>query len=310
MKNKMLALKTLFTVSAVFISSYIHGGELRTWCGPSGAQDWSASTNWVDGLVATLDDTAYFPQNSAYHEKNQGKRRYWFKVTPPADFTGVVLTTNEFAASDFYQSNEYYNQSFIPTVELEVENGASWTVSGDGGVIATPGIESRIASTFRGVVEVKKGSEFTLPGTLNPAVRFIGAGTLNLSGGQQLKQAERFAGSVILPRSDSVTGASLAALQSATLRLADAQTIAFDPDELAMRPVLPIESFADEPGKWTFNGTAYAEGNIPSGPFNPLPPYVQDGELWLTDEPAQIHSAWYTNRMFRIVDDWGMSFRY
>ena len=92
------------------------GGSLRTWCGPSGEQDWSASTNWVDGLVAMTNDTAYFPQNSAYHSNGTGKRRYWFKVAPPPDFTGVILTTNEFASKDFYSNNEYYNQAFLPTV--------------------------------------------------------------------------------------------------------------------------------------------------------------------------------------------------
>ena len=48
------------------------GGSLRTWCGPSGEQDWSAATNWVDGLVAMTNDTAYFPQNSAYHSNGTG----------------------------------------------------------------------------------------------------------------------------------------------------------------------------------------------------------------------------------------------
>ena len=37
---------------------------------------------------------------------------------------------------------------------------------------------------------------------------------------------------------------------------------------------------------------------------------MRDGELWLTDDPAQIHTVWYTNRTFRLTDDWGMSFRY
>ena len=286
------------------------GGSLRTWCGPSGEQDWSAATNWVDNIVATGDDVAYFPQNSAYHSNNTGKRRYYFKVTPPLDFTGVILTTNEFAAKDFYSNNENYNQSFLATVELTVGSDATWTVSGDGGVIATPGIESRIAPSFAGVVNVKKGGEFTVPGNLNSAVRFIGAGTLKLSKGHQFAQAESFAGNVVLPQGESVSGAGLAALQSSSVRLSDGQTLSFDADGLAMRPVTPIESFAVAPEKWTFNGTTYAEGNLPSGPFNPLPPYVLNGELYLTDEPAQIHSAWYTNRMFRVTDDWGMRFTY
>ena len=286
------------------------GGQLRTWCGPSGEQDWSAATNWVDNAVATGDDVACFPQNSAYHSNGTGKRRYWFKVTPPMDFTGVILTTNEFAAKDFYLQSENFNQAFLSTVELTVRDGATWTVAGDGGVIATPGIESRIAPSFAGVVNVKKGSEFTIPDNLNSAVRFIGAGTLKLSKGHQFQQAESFAGHVVLPQGESVSGAGLAALQSSSVRLADGQTLSFDADGLAMRPVTPIESFADAPEKWTFNGSTYDDGNLPSGPFNPLPPYVRDGELWLTDDPAQIHSVWYTNRTFRITDDWGMSFKY
>ena len=73
---------------------------VRTWCGPSGEQDWNAATNWVDEAVPTDSDTAYFPHNAVYHPNATGRRRYWFKVTPPADFTGTVLTTNEFWSLD------------------------------------------------------------------------------------------------------------------------------------------------------------------------------------------------------------------
>ena len=287
-----------------------HAGALRTWCGPSGEQDWSASENWVDGLVAMTNDTACFPQNNAYHSNGTGKRRYWFKVTPPEGFTGTILTTNEVASKDYYNGNSDYNQSFIPTVELGVLDSASWTVKGDGGVVATDGIAARLGTGFAGLIEVRKGVHFVPPVELNSAVRIIGAGSIGLSNENQLRQVESFAGDVTLPSGGSVFGATLGAFQSANVKLADGQTLSFDSRKLCMRPVTRIESFVDEPEKWTFNGTTYEQGNIPSGPFNPDPPYVRDGELWLTDEPAQIHSVLYTNRTFRITDDWGMKFRY
>ena len=282
---------------------------VRTWCGPSGEQDWNAATNWVDEAVPTGADTAYFPHNAAYHSNNTGRRRYWFKVTPPTDFTGTILTTNEYWSVDG-QSLSYLNRSFRTKLELGVADGAAWTVAGDGCVMVTDGIASRFSSDFRGTIEVRAGDTFTPPAALAGSVRFVGAGTLALASGAQLAQAEAFAGTILLPSSESVSGATLAPLQSSTLQLADGQTLTFDADALALRPITKIESFADAPEKWSFNGTAWADGNLPSGPFNKAPPYVQDGELWLTDEPAQIHTAWYTNRIFRLTDDWGMSFTY
>ena len=109
--------------------------DVRTWCGPSGEQDWNAATNWVDEAVPTGADTAYFPHNAADNPNGTGRRRYCFKVAPPADFTGMVLTTNEFWSVDG-QSLSYLNRSFRTRLELVVSDGASWTVSGNGCVFS------------------------------------------------------------------------------------------------------------------------------------------------------------------------------
>ena len=287
----------------------LHAGALRTWCGPSGEQDWSASTNWVDGLVAMTNDTAYFPHNNAYHANGTGKRRYWFKVAPPEGFTGTVLTTNELWSNDSVNAS-YKNVSFCPTVELTVSDNAAWNVDGNGTVVASDGIASRLSGSFAGTVEVRKGTTFVPSPSLNPAVRFTGAGTLALSSGSRFAQVEAFAGSIECSSEGMGDSATVLALKGSSITLADGQTLSFDSGSLMYSPVLEMESFVDDPGKWTFNGTAWAEGNLASGPFNPDPPYVRDGELWLTDDPAQIHTVWYTNRTFRLTDDWGMSFRY
>ena len=298
-------------VAAMIVASSMLPCEAAvcTWCGPSGEQDWNAATNWVDEAVPTDSDTAYFPHNAAYHPNGTGRRRYWFKVTPPADFTGTILTTNEFWSVDG-QSLSYLNRSFRTRLELGVAEGAAWTVAGDGCVVVTDGIADRLSGAFAGTLDVRAGDTFAVPAAINGKVRFTGAGTLALSSGSQFAQAEAFAGTIILPASESVSGANLLPLQNSSLQMADGQTLAFDSDMLAMRQVSKIESFAEAPEKWSFNGTTWADGNLPSGPFNPDPPYVLDGELWLTDEPAQIHTAWYTNRTFRLTDDWGMSFTY
>ena len=298
-------------VAAMIVASSLLPCEaaVRTWCGPSGEQDWNAVTNWVDEAVPTGSDTAYFPHNAEYHPNGTGRRRYWFKVTPPADFTGTILTTNEFWSVDG-QSLSYLNRSFRTRLELGVAEGAAWTVAGDGCVVVTDGIADRLSGAFAGTLDVRAGDTFAVPAAINGKMRFTGAGTLALSSGAQFAQAEAFAGTIILPASESVSGANLLPLQNSSLQMADGQTLAFDSDTLAMRQVSKIESFAEAPEKWSFNGTTWADGNIPSGPFNPDPPYVLDGELWLTDEPAQLHTVWYTNRTFRLTDDWGMSFTY
>lgn len=298
----------LVALFAVFVMLSCEAA-VRTWCGPSGEQDWSAATNWVDEAVATGSDTAYFPHNAAYHPNGTGRRRYWFKVAPPDGFTGTILTTNEMWSLDG-QSSSHLNKSFRTKLELGVADGAIWTVAGDGCVVATEGVAARISGDFAGTIEVRAGDSFSVPAAINGKVRFVGAGTLALSSGAQFNQAEAFAGSIILPPSESVRDATLTPLQNSSLQLGDGQTLAFDADALAYSQITKMESFAEAPGKWSFNGTAWADGNLPSGPFNKSPPYVLDGELWLTDEPAQIHTAWYTNRTFRLTDDWGMSFTY
>ena len=301
-------MKKSLVVGIAFAAVTAVAGELRTWCGPAGTQDWSDSANWKDGLVADGDDRAYFPQNNAYHPNGTGQRRCAFKVTPPVSFTGTILTTNEFAAADYSASN--LNMCFRPIVELEVLDGAVWMVAGDGEVVATEGIGARLSPSFTGTLDVRCGTTFTVPAGLNGSVSLVGAGTLVLATAGQVAQAEAFAGTVRMPTGVDASVASLTTLRNATVALADGQVFSVQTKTAALNAVGEIESFADAPEKWTFNGTAGAEGNIPSGPFNPDPPYVKDGELWLTDEPAQVHTVWYAARRFRLTDDWGMRFTY
>ena len=284
----------------------VSAGELRIWCGPSGAQEWSDPSNWKDGAIPTGDDSAYFPSTS---ESSLGKRYYSFKLEPPADFTGKILTTNELWNNDGIAAT-YQNRTFRPKLELGVVEGAAWTVEGNGCVVATNGLAARLSASFVGEINVKAGVEFAPPSTLSPAVRITGAGTLVLPEGFDMAGTEAFSGTVIMPESGNVSGATVVPFRNSSLKMADGATLSFDAASLAMRQTEKIENFVDDPGKWTFNGSTWADGNLPSGAFNPNPPYVKDGEMYLTDEPAQIHTAWYTNRTFRLTDDWGMSFTY
>lgn len=274
-----------------------------TWCGPSGVQDWNEQSNWVDGIVPGEDDVAYFPANAG---GNKGQRRAVFRVCPPESFRGVILTTNETATSDW--ENNWQSVALMPAVEPIVRDGAQWTVEGDGMLIATTGIANRISQEFRGTLSVERHMEVALPVGLNPAVTVVGAGRVMLQEDGQLSQMAAFAGDVEMMSSSGVS--NLMGFRDRSLTMHDGQTLTVNGHDSMFNPVTVIDSFVDAPEKWSFNGSTWAAGNIPSGPFNPNPPYVQDGELWLTDEPAQAHTVWYTNRVFRWTEDWGMRFTY
>ena len=307
--NGMSRFMAVLSVCFCTCSGAVCAGSLRTWCGASGEQDWSNAANWKENVVPAGDDSAYFPSTAAASVSGTGKRYYSFKLKPPSGFTGKILTTNELWSNDGVAST-YQNRSFRPTLELEVADGATWTVEGNGCVVATEGLAARLSPGFAGELEVRAGVEFSPPVSLLPPVRITGAGTLVVPSGFDMSLTEAFSGTVVMPESGTATGATVATFRNASLRMEDGATLSFDSSSLAMRQTVEIDSFTDAPGKWTFNGTAWAEGNLPSGPFNRAPPYVKDGELYLTDEPAQVHTVWYTNRTFRLTDDWGMSFTY
>ena len=265
------------------------------WSGPGGTQDWNAATNWTDNVVPADDATVYIPYLAP--------QRIYFELTPPDTFVGTVVVSNYSA----YTTDSYNSTRFSNILKLGVVDGAQWTVSGSGDLVATDGLAARLSSSFTGVIDVRKGTTFTAPATLNSEVKLVGAGRLILSSGDQLKQAAGFVGEIVLP-SGATTCPSAAAFANGTVELANG-TFKLDPHDILDKHVGTITSFSDEAAAWSYNGTCWTNGALASGPYSPAPPYLNaDGDLILTDDPAQVHTVFYTNRVFRATDDWGMSF--
>lgn len=271
--------------------------DMVSWVGPAGVQDWNQSTNWSSGVVPTGDATVYFPLVS---------KNYYFEVTPPDSFTGTIVSSNY-----YYQvanGNGYMSRCFSPILKLGGAAEAQWTVSGDGDLVATDGLAARLSSAFTGQIDIRKGTVFTAPATLATNVWLVGAGRLVLTSPSQLKQAAAFAGEIALP-SGAPTCTSSSLFTGHALELSNGQTLTLDAHDILNGQVGTIPAFADEPTAWSYNGTAWTNGTLSSGPYSTEPPHLDtDGSLLLTDDPAQLHTVFFTNRTFNAVDEWGFSF--
>lgn len=285
--------------AAVFAAALVSAAtpaeaDVVTWKGAAGAQDWTLGSNWSTGGAPGANDTALFP--------NRNNPKYVFSVTPPADFVGTITATN-YATGD---SSSYSSRHFDVVLQLGVEDGATWTVDGTAALVATDGLAARIAPTFAGTIDVRKGTTFALPATLNAGVTVIGAGKVVLASTAQLPQVALFAGDVVLP-SGAVAASAPSAFAAASTELADGQTVSFAESALAYNHTGVIPAPAAD--SWTFNGGLWENTDL--GEFTPsaAPPHLdEDGSLLLTDDPSQCHAVWYSRRTFRSTDDWGMSF--
>ena len=268
--------------------------DVVTWKGAAGAQDWTLGSNWSTGGAPGANDTALFP--------SRNNPKYVFSVTPPADFVGTITATN-YATGD---SAPYSSRHFDVVLQLGVADGAAWKVDGTAALVATDGLAARIAPTFAGTIDVRKGTTFALPATLNAGVTVVGAGKAVLASTAQLPQVSLFAGDVVLP-SGAVAASAPSAFAAASTELADGQTVSFAESALAYNHTGVIPAPAAD--SWTFNGGLWENTDL--GEFTPsaAPPHLdEDGSLLLTDDPAQCHAVWYSRRTFRSTDDWGMSF--
>ena len=271
--------------------------ETRTWAGWRGQKNWRDAANWQGGLVPSGADRAYFPQST--HESN-----HVYQVTPPADFTGTIVCSNY----TFGIANAYLSKLFTPMLELTVPDGAQWTVVGNGHVIATDGIGDRLGADFTGDLEVRLGTSFTAPATLNPSVKLIGAGALTLSSASQLAQAAAFVGPITV-LSGNLDMSNPALLAGRDVTFANGSAVSLDSvDMIRYGRVGEIKSFADDPGGWSYCGGAFTTNPYNSHTVNEGPPYVENRKLILTDDAAQVHAAFYTNRVFRYTDDLEFSF--
>lgn len=266
------------------------------WVGARGVneQDWNVATNWSAGVPAA-NGTALFKCSSG--------NAYNVKVTPPSSFVGTILVSNNLSG---VSTESYLNNRFSKMVTLGVADGASWIVAGNGHVVATDGIAARLGPKFDGLLEVRKGTSLTIPASLNSAVKVIGAGTVALASASQTAQTKLFAGTVVLPDGD-VTYTDTSLLAGHDVMMANGKTVTLDPNDIAFGSIRTFD-FKNNESDWSYNGTAWRVGTLKSGPYSPEPPYVRDNVLYMTDDPAQVHTVWYTNRLFRYTDSIGAKF--
>jgi hypothetical protein len=267
-----------------------------TWVGPRYSTDpaaWNVATNW-DGGVPTGSAKASIP----YEISNN----HVLHFTPPLDFTGEIAGGRDGSTWDIR----------LPTyLRLTVLDGATWTVGGNGHLIATEGIAPRIASTFTGTILVPPGMAFTAPSTLNKNVEFTGKGTLTLTTTNQLSHISGFSGTLVWdgPEGASLTPQDLAVLNQRGIRLGNGASIALRDRFLAINGTHEIPDWSAAPADWSFNGATSAQSSEHT--FTDTVPHVNaDGSLALVDDAAQVHTAFYNGRKFMMHDSWGIHFRW
>ena len=291
---KKLAL-TVAVMAGVALGCLTDADASTRWQGKQTTGDWGSAENWTAGVPADDGEACFYRPSGT---------NFLLTVTPPASFAGTVILSNNLAGAS---GDSYFNKRFYLMLSLNVLDGAQWKVKGDGHLVATEGIGDRIDPAFAGLVEVRKGASFTAPSTLNTNVAFIGAGTLILTTVKQIEQTKAFCGQIILPDGNA-TYSHTATLADHKVTLANGRTMTLEPNDIAFGSIRRFD-FGDGGKDWSFNGTAWREGTLKSGPYSPAPPYLRDdGVLMLTDDPAQIHTVWYTNRLFRYTDDIGAKF--
>lgn len=279
------------------------GTKTTTWKGLSGAGgvvDWTDAASWSGGVPVGTDTAIITPIETA-KSGHTYRLDSIFRMTPSADFAGTISIKN--SGDPIGAPN---NCALPLTVALTVLDGAQWTVEGDGVLIATPGVESRIsAERFTGVVDVPAGVSFTVPATLDPAVRFIGSGELVLSDSAMFDRCALFGGSIRF-NGNSFTVSQFAQMVRGNFTLGDAQTLSVSPQTVALGGVRAMAPLTDADA-WDFAGATWHEGPA-QRPFpNEFPVYEGD-DLVITDSPAQHRIVTYKERKFKLSDIWHVEF--
>ncbi len=268
-----------------------------TWIGPNCSTDpaaWNIATNW-NGGVPTGSVKVSIPYML---EKN-----YILHFTPPLDFTGEIAGGRD--SSD-------WDVKWPTYLKLTVLDGATWTVGGNGHLIVTEGIASRLASTFSGTILIPPGMSFTAASTLNKNIEYTGKGTLTLTTTNQLSHISGFCGTLVWngPDGASLTPVDMAVLQQHGIRLGDGASINLRDRYLAINGVHAIPDWNDAVSDWSFNGISTAADpslyNLDTDP----PHANAAGELELVNDAAQIHSVFYKGRKLKMCDSWGVSFHW
>ena len=289
----MKAMKSILALAGAITSALALQAD-STWTNACGVVDWNDEANWNNG-VPTGNVKAFLSSSSS---------KFFYRMTPPLAFTGEIVTTCPSG-----------NSCGLPNyVALTVLDGAAWTVTGNGVVIATEGIGARLSSGFTGTVEIPSGMTFAVPPSLDAGVTFIGAGTLRLDSVSRLARTAGFAGRIEVPSGETFSPADPTFGRAATIALGDGATLAYSKNALARGAIRPIPSWTEAPDAWTYNANnaKIAERQQEAGDeftIDTRAPFVEDdGTLVLVNDCSQTHSVIYTNRLFRLDEDWGVSF--
>ena len=270
-----------------------------TWIGPRISTDpaeWNVAANWSGG-VPTGSTKAIIAYDA------NGATNYCLFFTPPLDFTGQISVSRDSTTWDIRWPNY---------LKLTVLDGATWTVGGNGHLIATEGIAARIDSTFSGTIVLPPSVSFTAASTLNAAVEFTGKGTLTLTTTNQLSHISGFSGTLVWngPEGASLTPVDIAVLQQHGIRLGDGASINLRDRFLAINGVHKIPDWNDAASDWSFNGTNTASA-ASSFNLDANPPHANAaGELELVNDGGQVHSVFYKGFRLKMHDSWGVSFRW
>ena len=252
---------------------------------------WSNAENW-DGGVPTGSVKANIPYQTGFN--------HVLHFTPPLDFTGVIAGGRDNTDWDIV----------LPTyLKLTVLDGATWTVGGNGHLIATEGIASRIDAAFTGTILVPPGVSFTADSSLNANIEYVGKGTLTLTTSNQLSHISGFTGTLVWngPDGSVLTPEDLALVNGRAIRLGNGASVALRDRFLAINGAHEIPDWSVTPQDWTFNGNTDAQTS--NHTFTDTVPYVtESGDLALVDDAAQVHSAFYSGRKFKMHDSWGLHF--
>lgn len=279
------------------------GTKTTTWNGLSGAGgvvDWNDATSWSGGVPVGTDTAIIVPIET---EKSGHTYRMnsIFRMTPSADFAGTISIKN---SGDPIGAPS--NCALPLNVALTVLDGAQWTVEGDAVLIATPGVDAHVsADKFTGVIDVPAGVSFTVPATLDPAVRFIGSGELVLSDSAMFDRCALFSGSIRF-NGISFTVSQFAQLVGGNFTLNNGQTLSVSPQAAALGGVRAMAPLTDV-GAWDFSGVTWHSGPEQK-PFPSEFPLYEGDDLVLTDSPAQHRIVTYKGRKFRLSDIWHLEF--
>ena len=248
-KLMMAFVVAVAAVEPLFATTY-------SWTGSGGVVDWSDATKWRNtasggtGVLPGAADTVSFYANASYAN---------FIVTPPADFAGVIKAMGSTASG----ANVTLSGSHLPArLAIKNENGANFTLGGEGTIVAFPGVEAMVDSAFTGAIDIPSGVAFAPSADFATAAVFMGDGTFRPATSAQLLKAHAFRGTLDLRGIASLSLDTDASLLMGRKVILGANVTASPSKMTTVVEPLEIGSAA----KWTFNSACAASGSacVPS----------------------------------------------